>query len=154
MINLHNELNNAQRVGWSTVSSFAAASPILYEARFNTLTPSASKGIDELLEIWLLDPKNLNRYDEVGLSAPNFGSGHVFTAMSSITGSGLDTNFSFANNTWYRMVITGSPNQDVRASIYADDGTTELIGVDLGHTLASYGSGIKHRLLPINGVAK
>jgi hypothetical protein len=143
VIELHNTLNNAERVGWSTSTVFSTGAPILYEARFNTLVQSATTGIDELLELWLLDPRNINRYDEVGLSAPGYGTLHVFTAMSSISGSGTDTSFSFANNAWYRMVITGSATQDIQASIYADDGTTQLISADLGHTLSSYSSGFE-----------
>lgn len=99
-------------------------------------------GIDELLEIWLLDASNPSRYDEVALSAPEFGGQHVFTAMSSITGQGADTLFDFQSNTWYRMVIQTDPQGSTRASIFADDGTTELIGVNLGHSAASYGGGV------------
>jgi hypothetical protein len=143
VIELNNTLNNQERVGWSTSTVFSTGAPILYEARFNTLVQSATTGIDELLELWLLDPKNINRYDEVGLLAPGYGTEHFFTAMSSISGSGTDAIFSFANNTWYRMMITGSTTQDIQASIYADDGTTQLISINLGHTLSSYSSGFE-----------
>src|SRR5262249_4207312 len=81
--------------------------------------------------------------DKVALSAPEFGSDRVFTSNSTITGAGLDTHFAFADNTWYRMVIRGSTTQVVRASIYNDAGTVELIGVNLGHTLTEYPSGFK-----------
>jgi hypothetical protein len=111
VIHLHNILNDAERRGWSSAQSFAANAPIVYEARFNTLVQSSTTGIDELLEIWLLDANDPNNYDLVALSTPNFGSSRIFTAGSSITNAGLDTYFTFVQNTWYRMLIRGSPTQ-------------------------------------------
>ena len=143
VIRLQNILGDAQRKGWSSSTSFPSDAPIVYEARFNTLVQSFSTGIDQLLEIWLLDSNNPDNYDIVALSAPSFGSDRVFTAGSSITNVGLDTNFPFTNNTWYRMVISGSMTQEVRASIYNDAATVELIGVNLGHNLSAYTSGFR-----------
>lgn len=143
VIRLQNRLNDAQRRGWSSSRSFATDAPIVFEARFNTLVQSASTGIDELLEIWLLDARNLANYDIVALSAPGFGVGRVFTSMSSITKVGLDTNFAFENNTWYRLVIRGSKTQNLRGSVYREGEAAELVGVDLGHTLAAYPEGFK-----------
>lgn len=108
VIRLQNILGDAQRRGWSSSTSFPSDAPIVYEARFNTLVQSSSTGIDELLEIWLLDSNNPDNYDLVALTAPGYGSDRVFTAGSSITNVGLDTGFPFENNTWYRMVISGS----------------------------------------------
>jgi hypothetical protein len=143
VIRLHNILNDAERRGWSSAKSFAADAPIVYEARFNTLVQSSTTGIDELLEIWLLDASNPDNYDLVALSTPNFGSSRIFTAGSSITNAGLDTDFPFDQNTWYRMVISGSPTQEVRGSIYNDARTVELIGVNFGHDLSAYASGFR-----------
>ncbi len=143
VIRLQNTLDDAQRRGWSSATTFPSDAPIIYEARFNTLIQSPDTGIDELLEIWLLDAANPDNYDIVALSAPSFGSDRVFTSHSSITNTGLDTHFAFENNTWYRMVITGSPTQEVRASIFNDARTDELIGVNLGHTLSAYPSGFR-----------
>jgi hypothetical protein len=143
VIRLHNILNNAERRGWSSAKSFEANAPIVYEARFNTLVQSSSTGIDELLEIWLLDANNPDNYDIVALSTPNFGSSRIFTASTSITNAGLDTAFHFDQNTWYRMVISGSPTKEVRASIYNDARTVELIGVNFGHDLSAYASGFR-----------
>jgi hypothetical protein len=152
VIRLQNTLDNAQRKGWSTSTEFPSNLSIRLEARLNTVVQSPATGIDELLELWILDPTNLSRYDKVALSAPDFGSTRVFTAGSSITNIGLDTGvppcagvgqgaFTFSNNTWYRLVITGSPSTDVRLSVFDDTGTVELIGVSVGHTLSSYSSG-------------
>jgi hypothetical protein len=143
VIRLQNLLGDAERRGWSSSTSFPPDAPIVYEARFNTLVQSASTGIDELLEIWLLDANNPDNYDIVALSAPGFGSDRVFTAGSSITNVGLDTDFPFTDNTWYRMVISGSMTQEVRASIYNDAATVELIGVNFGHNLSAYTAGFK-----------
>lgn len=143
VIRLQNRLNDAQRRGWSSSRSFTPNAPIVYEARFNTLVQSAATGIDELLEIWLLDAGNPGNYDIVALSAPNFGTARVFTSWSSITNTGIDTNFAFENDTWYRLVIRGSRTQNLRGSLYREGGTTELIGVDLGHTLDAYPDGFR-----------
>ena len=143
VIRLHNVLNNSQRKGWSTSAKnrFPSSDPIRLEARLNTLVQSPKKGIDELFELWTLDPANLSRYDKVALSAPDYGRERIFTAGSSITNIGLDTPFAFSDKTWYRMVITGSQTQEVRLSIYDDTGTKELIGVSVGHTLDAYKHG-------------
>src|SRR5262249_17265782 len=93
IIQLRTVLNNAQRVGWSSTRQFSAIIPIRLEARINTLIQSPSTGIDEPIEIWILDAGNLDRFDKVALSAPNFGLSRVFTAGSSITDIGLDTSF-------------------------------------------------------------
>ena len=140
VLRLQNVLSNAQRVGWSTATTFPSDVPIQVETRFNTMVQSPSTGIDQLLELWLLDPTNQGRYDEVELSAPAYGSDRIFAASSSISGHSIDTNFQFSDNTWYRMVLTGSPTGDVWAYIYADDGTTELTGFDLGNTLSAFGN--------------
>jgi hypothetical protein len=151
-LHLQSILNNTQRAGWSTSATFPTSAPIVFEARFNTMTQSPTTGIDELFEIWLLDAKNLNHYDVVALSAPNYGRARIFSALGSLTLAGVDTEFSFSNNTWYRMVLSGGPTTTVRASIYSDDGTTELIGVDLGHTLADLGSDFRIGLSQSMGV--
>lgn len=143
VIRLQNRLDNAQRRGWSSSRSFTTDAPILFEARFNTLVQSASTGIDELLEIWLLDAANPANYDVAALSAPGFGVGRVFTSWSTISKAGLDTDFAFSDNTWYRLVIRGSKTQNLRGSLYRDGDSGELIGVDLGHTLAAYPDGFK-----------
>jgi hypothetical protein len=143
VIRLQNILDNTQRRGWSSSSIFSPEGPMVLEARFNTLVQSASTGIDELIELWLLDPDNLERHDFVALLAPGFGEGRDFTGASTITGAGVDVPFQFANNTWYRMVIRGSATEEVRASIYADGGTEELIGVSFGHDLSAFASGVR-----------
>lgn len=143
VIRLQNTLNNAQRRGWSSAASFPSDAPILYEARFNTEVQSRTTGIDQLLEIWILDSSNPGNYDTVALSAPEFGAARVFTATSVLTSMGVDAEFAFDNNTWYRLVIKGSTTEEVRASLYNDAGTVELIGVNLGHTMSAYGAGFK-----------
>jgi hypothetical protein len=143
VIRIQDMLNDAQRTGWSSSEDFRATGPIRLEARFNTVVQSPTTAIDELLELWILDSTNLERYDKVALSAPDYGAARVFTAGSSITNTGLDTLFAFANNTWYRLVISGSPTQQIRLSVFDDSGSAELIGVNTGHTLASYPSGFK-----------
>jgi hypothetical protein len=90
-----------------------------------------------------LDSSIPDNYDKVALSAPDYGVDRIFASDSSITKMGLETDFPFTNNTWYRMVISGSMTQEVRASIYNDAATVELIGVNLGHNLSAYTSGFR-----------
>jgi hypothetical protein len=143
VIRLQNILDNTQRRGWSSSTVFAPDGPIVLEARFNTLVQSRDTGIDELIEMWLLDADDLERHDFVALLAPGYGVGRDFTGASTITDSGTDIPFRFENNTWYRMVIRGSAAEGVRASVYADGGTEELTGVDFGHDLSVYPSGVR-----------
>jgi hypothetical protein len=143
VIRLHNSLNNTQRRGWSSSAAFPADAPIVYEARFNTVIQSSDTAIDELLELWLLDANDPSRHDIVALTAPGFGSDRIFTAGSSITNQGLDTWFEFSNDTWYRMVITGSPTQEVTAAIYNDARTEKLISIGFGHDLSAYPAGFR-----------
>jgi hypothetical protein len=143
VIRLQNTLEDAQRRGWSSSTGFTTDAPVIYEARFNTMLQSPTTGIDHLLEIWLLDFTDLDLYDMVTLCTPEFGSGRVFAAYSSLTGLGIDTYYPFTNNTWYRLVISGSPTQEVRASLFNDAGTAELTGVNLGHNLSAYSVGFR-----------
>lgn len=143
VLRLNDRIDNEQRKGWSTTEIFDVSRGLRLEARFNTMHQSPTTGIDELLEIWFIDASDLQRFDFVGLSTPNFGRDRIFTSMSSPNLDGLDTHFDFQSNTWYRMVLQASPHGNVRASILADDGHTRLISTDLGHTLADYESGVR-----------
>ena len=143
VLRLRDLIGNEQRKGWSTKDVFDVSRGLRLEARFNTMRQSPTTGIDELLEIWFIDAHDPQRFDFVGLSTPNFGRDRIFTSMSSPNLDGLDTHFDFQSDTWYRMVLEGSPSGNVRASILADDGHTRLISTDLGHTLADYASGVR-----------
>jgi hypothetical protein len=116
--------------------------------RFNTLDIGSRTSIDELVEIWLLDAGDHNRFDEVGLSAPGYGSERVFTAYSSISNTGVDTglissHFTFSSNTWYRLSLVGSPQQNVAAVLRDDSQTQVLMRFEFGHTMQSYPAGFR-----------
>src|SRR3569833_585772 len=143
VLRLRDTLSNLQRRGWSSSTVFSANTPIFYQARFNPLVQSAAAGIGELQEIWLLDANDPTRYDILALSAPGFGADRIFSSGSTVSGAGLDTHFDFQANTWYRMIISGSPAHELRAAIYDDAGTHELLGVNLGHPLTAYPSGFR-----------
>jgi len=148
VLRLTNILNNAQRVGLSTSETFAANRPIRYEILFNTLTLSPSTSIDKFIGIWLIDAEDYSRYDKVALSAPRYGKERVFTADSSISNTGIDTDgvnldFTFSSNTWYSLVLEGSPNQDVTAILYDDSGKSILMRADLQHTLTAFPAGFR-----------
>ena len=106
--------------------------PIRLEIRFNTLIQSRTRSIDGFMNVWLLDSDN-SRFNWVGLAAWNYGSERTFAGKP----------FNFKDNTWYRLVITGSSDQEIRASIIDDETGKELIGVDLGYNLGMFKSGFK-----------
>jgi len=143
VLRLHDTLSNLERRGWSSSSVFASNGPVFFQARFNPLVQSATTGIDELLEIWVLDATDPSRYDILALSAPGFGSDRIFTSGSTVSGAAVDTDFQFQAHPWYRMIISGSPTHELRASIYDDAWTHELIGLNLGHTLNAYPAGFR-----------
>ncbi|MGE0377213.1 MAG: hypothetical protein AB7I48_11210 [Planctomycetaceae bacterium] len=122
---------------------FPATEGMRLEARVNTLVQSKATGIDQFAELWILDAADPARHEKFALGSEHFGVDRLFTSWSTITNTGLDTPFSYTDNTWYRMVLTGSTNQDVRLSIYDDTGLTELVGVSLGHNLSAFPSGFR-----------
>jgi hypothetical protein len=148
VIRLTNTLNNAQRVGLSTRKAFDSQQPIKYKVRFNTLDISSRTTIDQMIEIWLIDADHIDRFDEVALSAPGYGSQRVFTAYSSISDTGVDTGqissrFTFSSNTWYRLSLEGSPQQDVTAILCDDSERRVVMRFDFGHTMQSYPTGFR-----------
>src|SRR5262249_46171898 len=46
-LHLQSVLDDVQRAGWSTSTTFSTSAPIVFEARFNTMVQSATSGIDE-----------------------------------------------------------------------------------------------------------
>jgi hypothetical protein len=149
VLRTHGDFVNANaRWGWRALQTFSSSAPLRLEARVNTVgQPSIAYDTgSELFELWIFDPADPYRYDKVTLLMSSTirrppGAERGFNANSSVTNAVLDTPFAFSDNTWYRFVMTGSPTQEVRAAIYADDGVTELIGFNLGHTLAAFPSG-------------
>jgi len=142
VIRLTNTLNDQQRVGWSTGTAFPATN-FRYEVRFNTLVQSPATSIDSFIETWLLDAADQSRYDFTEPHGGSFSAGRQFRAGSSIDGLFHSQPFDYQDNTWYRLDIQGTAGQDLRASLYADDGTTELIGYTLAHTAAAYPAGFR-----------
>src|SRR5579863_2463031 len=156
VLKLDDILNDASRDGWSSTAVIAPTkTPIICEVRFNTLTLGPTTSIDGFMELWLLDATDQTKYVKVSLVAPEYGSGRVFDAFSSVTNAHLDSvdagsDFTFADNTWYRMVLTGSITQGLRAKI-SDDTEKILIGTELGHSLSAYSSGFRVGISQVMG---
>jgi hypothetical protein len=134
VLHLHNELNDLQIKGWqiSNVFKFGISS-IRLEVRFNTLVQSPTTGIDGLLEIWLLKADNSDDNIRVGLFAAGYGPDRSFAGIP----------FDFRDNTWYHLVITGSRDQEMRASVFDDNMEKELVGINLGNNPSLFESGFR-----------
>ncbi|MBL8229255.1 MAG: hypothetical protein JNL98_12285 [Bryobacterales bacterium] len=143
-IRLQNNLLDATHRGWISSASHAADGAIRLEIRFNPLVQGDGTSTGEFLGLWLLDASNSNKFDYIALSQQRGSSTRFVIAQSSIDSGVLrNSPVSFANNTWYRLVITGSPSARVRLSLLSDNETTEIAAVETGHTLSSFGSGIR-----------
>jgi hypothetical protein len=142
VLRLTNTLNNWQRVGWST-SSIYAATNFRYEVRFNTLVQSPATSIDSFIETWVIDAADTSRYDIASPHGMNYGTDRQFRAGSSIDGLFYGQQYGYLDNTWYRLVIQGTAGQNVRASIFADDGVTELVGQSFSHTGTAFPNGFR-----------
>jgi len=136
-----NSLNTLQRVGWSTASSYTETN-ILYDVRFNTLTQSSTTSIDAFIEIWLLDASNPNNYDIISPFGGGYDGNKYFFVGSSIDGTYTPITFTYQNNTWYHLVLQCLNGQNIRASIYDDNGN-ELAGETLNHGAAAFPAGFQ-----------
>jgi hypothetical protein len=151
VLRLTNTLNNRQRLGWSTTESFHV-SDFRYEVRFNVLVQGPTTSIDRFIEAWLLDPSDQTRYVFAGPDGTNFGTVRRLRGVSSIDGSNQLQPFSYLDNTWYRLVVTGGIGQDIQATLFADDGTTELVGETFGFDTSAFPAGFQLGLSQSTGV--
>ena len=142
VIRLQNRLSDTQRKGWQITTVFNIYStPFRLEVRFNTLRQSPSTSIDGFLEIWLFAADDANSNYVVGLFASDYGSVRSFQGMP----------FNFSDNTWYRLVITGTNDRKYRASVYNDSLAQELIGEDLPNDQNLFKSGMKIGIVQVMG---
>ncbi len=143
VLRMNTYLPNSERVGWSLNTKFSTTD-FRYEVRFNTVTQSTSTSIDGFIEVWVLNSTNFNKYDLVSLFGGYYGTHIFFDAVSSVTGKNIQQDSAgtgkITNNAYYRLVLQGGTNQNIRASLYDDMGN-ELYGYDLGHTATAYPAG-------------
>jgi subtilase family serine protease len=138
MTNFNNQL---QRRGWSSVSNFASAN-FYYDLRFNTLLQSSTISIDGFIEIWIIDAANTNNYDIISPFEGDYSGDPYFFMGSSIDNYYNRASYKFLNNTWYHLVLQSAPGQNMRGSIYSDNGV-ELVGQTFSHSVSAYPSGFK-----------
>ncbi len=138
-LQLSNSLTDLERVGWSLNTNFPSED-FRYEVRFNTLKQSPTNSIDAFVEVWILNSTNFSQYDIVSLFGGNYGTEPEFDAASSITGIASRQGTAYQDNTFYRLVLQGGPNENIRVSLCDDQGN-ELNGYDLGHTTQAYPAG-------------
>ncbi len=141
VLNMNDNIGPLQRCGWSTITYFAVNN-FRYEARFNTLTISPTNSIDGFFEIWILNATNNNLYDIVSPFAGGFGSDLYMFFGSSVDGTYTKNSYTFANNTWYRLVLECLPGQNMHAAL-CDDNDNELIGYTFNHDASVYGPGFQ-----------
>jgi hypothetical protein len=130
-----------RRVGWTMVGVFTNSS-FRYEIRFNTLVQSLATSIDGCIEIWLLDAANSNRCDVAGLFGSWYSTSPRFMTSSSIDQTYFVPDFAYQNNTWYRLILEGSTNANIRAALCSDDGK-ELMNQEFTHDLRAFPTGFK-----------
>lgn len=141
VIRLSNTLNNLQRRGWSTNTTFNVPS-IRLEIRYNTLTQSSATSIDAFVELMLVDATNAQRFDIASPYGGNLSSSFSINAGSSIDSQYGSLFFPYANNTWYRMVIEGSQTSPLVATFLNDDGSN-IWSRPFGHNLSAYPNGFR-----------
>ena len=151
VLRMTNIMDSLQRCGWSSTTNFVTGD-FRYEARFNTLIQSPTNSIDGFIEIWVINATNSNLYDIVSPFGGSYDGALSFFVGSTVDNNYTETPFSYANNTWYRIVLTGAPGQNIRASILDDNGN-ELIGQTLAHDSTAFGSGFKIALSQLIGDA-
>lgn len=151
VLRVSNTLNSWQRRGWSATPTFAV-NDFRFEVRFNVLVQSPSTSIDSFIETWLIDPSNPDRYSFAGPHGGSFGTSRQFRAGGSIDGQYRTQSSNYLDNAWYRLVIEGGPSQNIRASLLADDGTTELIGRTLAYGASAFPNGFQIGLAQATGL--
>lgn len=151
VLRMTNTLNNWQRRGWSTTTTFAVPD-FRYEARFNVLVQSPTTSIDSFLETWIIDAANPELYAFTGPHGGALGVARQFRSGGSIDGRYVSTSHNYADNTWYRLVIDAKAGQNIRTSLYADDGTTELISRTLSYSPSAFTNGFRIGLAQATGL--
>jgi hypothetical protein len=141
VLHMSDTLNNLQRVGWTVATTFSVSN-FRYEVRFNTLTQSASTSIDGFIELWILDAANSNRFDIFGLFGSSYSTSLRYFLGSTIDNVYRNPIFNYQNDTWYRLVISGSLGADLSASLCDDTGAVLINGV-FGHDTGAFPSGFK-----------
>jgi hypothetical protein len=143
-LRLYNRLDDTQRKGWSTSRVFNPGNRAFrLELRFNPFTQSRDRGIDQLLEVWLLDSDNQHKHIRATVFSDGYGANRKFAYTNTLISKGQESGFGFENNKWYRLVITGSPNQIIKAAIYDDSGTRELVSLPVGSNLRAFPNGFR-----------
>ncbi len=143
-LRMFSNLNDTQRKGWRTSQVFNPGSRVFrLELRFNTRTQSRDMGIDQLLEVWLLDADNQHKHIRVTVFSDGFGANRLFAYTNTLISKGEERGFGFEDNKWYRLVITGSPNQTIKAAVLDDSGTKELVSLLVGSNLGAFPKGFR-----------
>lgn len=151
VIHLTDTLNNRQKRGWTTDTAFLAPNFRL-EARFNVLVQSPTTSIDSFLEAWLIDAADPTKFSFAGPHGQNYGANRQFRSGGSIDGQYQVQSSSYVDNTWYRLVIEGKPGENIRASLLADDGATELVGRTLAYSASTFPNGFRIGLAQATGL--
>lgn len=127
VLNMHSVMGPFQRVGWSSSTVFLGTN-FSYEARFNTGLLSPTTSMDGFLEIWIMNATNHDLYFMVSTYEGESDT-YVFFGTSVYGLYGANP-YTFADNTWYRLVLQCLPGQFIHASL-CDDDERELFGTDI-----------------------
>lgn len=143
-LRLNNSLNNTQRKGWRTSEAYNPGDRAFrLELRFNPRTQASDKGIDQLLEVWLIDANSQHKHIRVTVFSDGYGANRLFAYTNTLISKGEERGFGFEDNKWYRLVITGSPNENIKAAILDDAGTRELVSLITGSRSNAFPNGFR-----------
>ena len=87
-------------------------------------------------------PETQTASNVVALFGGDYSTSFRFLLQSTIDNTLRTPKFGYLNNTWYRLVITGSPGADLSASVCDDQGAV-LINRLFAHDTSAFPSGFK-----------
>jgi hypothetical protein len=150
VLRMSSTLDRAKRRGWATNTAYGTKD-FRFEARFNVLLQGPTTSIDSFIECWLIDAGDPFRFVFAGPHGQGYGTSRQFRSGGSIDNQYKTQFINYADNNWYRLVIDGSPGQNIRASLFNDDGTTELVGRTFDFSASAFSHGLRIGLAQATG---
>ena len=110
------------------------------EARVNAMTQDVAQS-GSIIELWLLDEADPASYVRLALTHDAQTLERALVLESSVDGV-TTAPFQFVDDTWYRLRIDADSSA-CRASVWSDDGSTELAETTFSHAMALLGDSFR-----------